>query len=129
MPGDSLYSHSRNPLPLTALIPLTFQHNIFTSAISYTLYKPARIVTTLSRYHHTQDTASNLHHQLAHARYLDSRNTARHHSAPDYNLSGYTPGTAQVQKVLPDLVLNLAHDNKDNASSTSSAYSLHYNLS
>jgi hypothetical protein len=49
--------------------------------------------------------------------------------APDYNLSGYTPGTAQVQKALPDLMLNLAHDNKDNASSTSSAYSLHHNLS
>jgi len=73
--------------------------------------------------------ASNLHHQLAHARYLDSRNTARHHSAPDYNLFGCTPDTTQVRKALPDLVPNLAHDNKDNASSTSSAYSLDHNLS
>jgi hypothetical protein len=35
---------------------------------------------------------------------------------------------AQVQKALPDLVLNLAHDNKDSAFSTSSAYPLHHNL-
>ena len=36
MSGDSPCSHSRKPLPLAALIPLTFQHNIFFSlTLSY----------------------------------------------------------------------------------------------